>query len=412
MHNMINVGYQGLKAAMQAITANAMRSVLTTLGIIIGVTSVIAVVAVMNGLSANISRQLNDLGSDMVTLKAYTNANQEMLGFTNKLSYDDFLMLKGKVNTVEDMTVSMRAYSLGASVQYGRQSTQTQIVGTDSSYQNVVSIYPEVGRFLSESDDLRRRRVAFVGSSVIKDLQLPTDPTGEFIKLSGDSFRIIGVAETLGSLLGFDQDNYIIAPFSTIRSLNGSKATDNVEIMFRPKAGIDLEVVKQQMLQILRNRHKIEEGDGDHFEFVTAEKTKEQFDSVLQSVTLVASGIVAISLLVGGIGIMNIMLVSVTERTKEIGIAKALGASSNFILFQFLIEALVLSLLGGVVGIILGYLLAGFITVFMPGSPDVIIPFWAIMLSFGFTTAIGVFFGLAPAVKASKLVPVEALRYE
>jgi putative ABC transport system permease protein len=412
MDRVINTVYQGLKAAMQAILANSMRSVLTTLGIIIGVTAVIAVVAIMNGLSANISRQLNDLGSDMVTLRAFTNANQEMLGFTNKLSYDDFLELKGKIKGVEDMTVSMRAYSLGASVQFGRNSTQTQIIGTDSSYQNVVNIYPVEGRFLSESDDLRRRRVAFIGSSVIKKLNMPENPTGEFIKLSGDSFRVIGVAETLGSLLGFDQDNYIIAPFSTIRSLNGSKATDNVDILFRPKAGVELETIKARMLQILRSRHKIEEGDSDHFEFVTAEKTKQQFDSVLQSVTLVASGVVGISLLVGGIGIMNIMLVSVTERTKEIGIAKALGASSNFVLFQFLTEALVLSLFGGLVGVLLGYGLASLIIIFMPGSPDVMVPLWAILLSFGFTTIIGVVFGLAPAVKASKLVPVEALRYE
>ncbi|OHU94268.1 multidrug ABC transporter substrate-binding protein [Pseudoalteromonas byunsanensis] len=408
----INTAYQGLRAALQAIYSNAMRSILTTLGIIIGVTAVISVVAVMNGLSSNISRQFNDLGSDMVTLRAFTSANQEMLGFINKLTYDDFLVLKGKVKGVEDMTVTMRAYSLGASIQYGRDTIQTHILGTDSSYQKVVNVYPVEGRFLSESDDLRRRRVAFVGSSVIKKLNMPENPTGEFIKLSGDYFRVIGVAETLGSILGYDQDNYIIAPFSTIRSLNGSQVTENIEIMFRPKAGIALETIKSQMRQILRSRYKIEEGEEDYFEFVTAEKTKEQFDSILRSVTLVASGVVAISLLVGGIGIMNIMLVSVTERTKEIGIAKALGASSNIILYQFLVEALVLSLIGGVIGIALGYGIAGLIILFLPGSPDLVVPMWAVLLSFGFTTFIGVVFGLAPAIKASKLVPVEALRYE
>ncbi|MCG7532892.1 ABC transporter permease [Psychrobium sp. MM17-31] len=404
--------YEGSKAAMQAITAHGMRSALTTLGIIIGVGAVITVVAIMESLSANITDQLDDLGSDMVTLRAYTNPEQEMLGVSNKISYDDFLLLKGKVKNVEDMTAVMRAFSLGSSVQYGRNNTQTQIIGTDSSYQAVIHVYPELGRFLSESDDLRRRRVAFIGASVAKKLNMPEDPIGEFINLSGDWFRVIGLAEKRGSLFGFDQDNYIIAPFSTVRSLNGSQATDNIDIMFRPAAGADFKAIKENIRQVLRQKHKLSGDDLDHFEFVTAEKTKKQFESITTSVTLVAGGVVGISLLVGGIGIMNIMLVSVTERTKEIGIAKALGASPQFILFQFLVEALLLSLLGGLIGLILGYGLASMVALFMPGSNGVMVPLWAIGLSFGFTTLIGVVFGLAPAIKAAKLNPVDALRYE
>lgn len=408
----LHAAFEGAKAAFRSICAHAMRSALTTLGIIIGVAAVITVVAVMEGLSANISVQLDDLGTDMVTLRAFTSTEQEMLGFQNKLSYEDFLVLEGKVKGVKDMTVSMRAFSMGASVQYGRNSTQTQIIGTNSSYQNVVSVYPELGRFLSESDDLRRRRVAFVGKSVLKNLSMPDNPIGEFINLSGDWFRVIGVAEAQGTLLGFDQDNYIITPFSTIRSLSGSQATDNVEILFSPKAGEDFNLIKQQMTQILRQRHKLQGEDPDYFEFVTAEKMKEQFNSVTTAVTLVAGGVVGISLLVGGIGIMNIMLVSVTERTKEIGIAKALGATPQFILLQFLIEALMLSLFGGFIGLFVGYGFAGLIAMSMPGGADVIVPIWAVWLSFGFTTCIGVVFGIAPAAKAAKLNPVDALRFE
>ena len=408
----LHIFFEASKAAMQAITAHGMRSALTTLGIVIGVGAVITVVAIMEGLSANITSQLDDLGSDMVTLRAYTDPEQEMLGFSNKVSYEDFLLLKSKADNVTDMTATMRAFSLGSSVQYGRSTTQTQIIGTDSSYQNVVHIYPELGRFLSESDDLKRRRVAFIGSSVAKKLKMPADPTGQFINLSGDWFRVIGVAETRGSLFGFDQDNYIIAPFSTIRSLNGSQATDNIDIMFRPQSDASLTDIKIQMRQILRQKHKLLDDDPDHFEFHSAEKTKKQFASITTSVTLVASGVVSISLLVGGIGIMNIMLVSVTERTKEIGIAKALGATPQFILLQFLIEALILSLFGGVMGLLLGYGLASMVSMMMPGSSSVLVPLWAIGLSFGFTTAIGVIFGLAPAIKAAKLNPVDALRYE
>ena len=412
MRNFIHASFEGSKAAIQSIFSHAMRSALTTLGIIIGVSAVITVVAVMSGLSANISKQLDDLGSDMVTIKAFTDANQEMLGLRNTLTFNDFLLIKGKVKNVNDMTVRMSAFSLGSSVQFGRSSIQSRIIGTDSSYKNVVNIYPEQGRFLSASDDLRRRRVAFIGSSVVKKLNMPNNPVGEFIKLSGDWFRVIGVAETRGSLFGFDQDNYIITPFSTIRSLSGGQATDDVEVLFRPKKSADLSQITAKMRQILRQRYKLTSDDDERFEFITSEKTKAQFNSITTSVTLVASGIVGISLLVGGIGIMNIMLVSVTERTKEIGIAKALGATPQFILMQFLMEALVLSLFGGIIGLILGYGLAALVAVFMPGSNGVIVPLWAIWLSFGFTTCIGVVFGMAPAVKAAKLHPVDALRYE
>ena len=407
-----HAGFEGGKAALQSIYAHGLRSALTTLGIIIGVSAVIAVVAVMEGLSASITEQLDDLGSDMVTLTAYTNAEQEMLGFSNKIGYDDFLLLKGKIKTVEDMTAVMRAFSMGASVQYGRNTTQTQIIGTDSSYQNVVRIFPEMGRLLYPSDDLRRRRVAFIGSSVAKKLKMPDNPVGEFINLSGDWFRVIGVAETLGSIFGFDQDNYIITPFTTIRSLNGSQVSDNIDIMFRPADGVKLETVTKQMTQLLRQRHRLVDDDPDHFEFKTAEKMKKNFESLTTGVTVVAAGVVGISLLVGGIGVMNIMLVSVTERTKEIGIAKALGATPQFIMLQFLFEALVLSLFGGVIGLILGYGFAELISMMMPGGSKVIVPMWAVWLSLGFTTVIGVVFGLAPAIKAAKLNPVDALRYE
>lgn len=412
MFKALHATYEGTKAALQSIRAHALRSALTTLGIIIGVAAVITVVAIMQGLSRGISSQLDDLGSDMITLRAYTSAEQQMLGVFNRLHHDDFLMLKARMKNVEDMTATMQAFSMGSQVQYGRNSAQTQIIGTDSSYQNVVRVYPDIGRFLSLSDDDHRRRVAFIGSSLIRKLDLPPNPVGEFINLSGDWFRIIGVAETRGSLFGFDQDNYIIAPFNTIRSLTGELAASNVEVMFRPAANTDPRQLQEQMRQLLRQRYRLQQEDADSFEFTSAERMVEQFSSITQSVTMVAGGVVSISLLVGGIGVMNIMLVSVTERTREIGIVKALGATPQFILLQFLVEALVLSLFGGVIGLILGYAIAAFIGLMMPAMPDALVPMWAIWLSIGFTTLIGVVFGLAPAIKASKLNPIEALRYE
>jgi putative ABC transport system permease protein len=402
---------EGSRAAFLSIRAHGLRSFLTTLGIIIGVASVITVVAIMNGLSSNIRGQLDDLGSDMVTIRAYTTPDQELLGFRNKLSDSDFRLLQSKLGQVEQISRMMPAFSLGLSVSYGRNSTQTQLLGADSAYQNVVRIYPQLGRFLNVQDDLKRRRVAFIGHSLIQKLQLPTNPVGQYISLSGDWFRIIGVAEKRGSLFGFDQDNYIITPFSTATAINGP---DNlqVEISYRPKPDADAAQIERQVRSLLRTKAGLSANDPDHFELVSAEKTKAQFDKVLDSVTWVAAGVVGISLLVGGIGVMNIMLVSVTERTKEIGIVKALGATPQFILLQFLVEAIVLSLFGGLIGLILGYGFAALMSLMMPGMPDALVPLWSVMLAIGFTSFIGIVFGLAPAIKASRLNPIDALRFE
>jgi putative ABC transport system permease protein len=402
---------EGSRAAFLSIRAHGLRSFLTTLGIIIGVASVITVVAIMNGLSSNIRGQLDDLGSDMVTIRAYTTPDQELLGFRNKLSDSDFRLLQAKLGQVEQISRMMPAFSLGLSVSYGRNSTQTQLLGADSAYQNVVRIYPQLGRFLNVQDDLKRRRVAFIGHSLIQKLQLPANPVGHYISLSGDWFRIIGVAEKRGSLFGFDQDNYIITPFSTATAINGP---DNlqVEISYRPKPDADAAQIERQVRSLLRAKAGLSAGDPDHFELVSAEKTKAQFDKVLDSVTWVAAGVVGISLLVGGIGVMNIMLVSVTERTKEIGIVKALGATPQFILLQFLVEAIVLSLFGGLIGLILGYGFAALMSLVVPGMPAALVPLWSVMLAIGFTSCIGIVFGLAPAIKASRLNPIDALRFE
>lgn len=403
---------EGIRLAIRSLFSHGLRSALTTLGIIIGVCAVIIVVSIMEGLSSNISSQLDDLGSDMITLSAYTNTEQEMLGAKNKLTYDDFSMLKNRVSTVKNMTVKLKDFSLGGTVSFSNRSVETQIIGTDSSYQNVVNVYPEIGRFLTESDDIRRTRVAFIGKSLLKKLEIQGNPVGEFLRLNGTWFRIIGVAEEKGSIFGLDQDNYLIAPYSTIRSLNEKQATDNIDILFNPKAGENHKLVIRSMKRLLRSKHKISNDEADYFEFKTAEQTKERFDNITNSVTFVAAGVVAISLLVGGIGVMNIMLVSVTERTKEIGIAKALGATPQFILFQFLVESLVLSLFGGLIGLLLGFGISTLLSMTIPGLTEISVPIWAVLLSFSFTGIIGVGFGLAPAVKASKLHPVDALRYE
>lgn len=402
---------QCAQSAVLSIRLHLLRSSLTTLGIIIGVAAVISVVAIMQGLSAGIRGQLDDLGSDMTTLRAYTTPDQELLGFRNKLTDSDYELLRDKISDFEQITVAMPAFSMGLSVSYGRSSSQSQLIGAAPNYQHVIRIYPQLGRFILPQDDARRRRVAFIGPSLINKLQLPANPVGEFVLISGDWFRIIGVGEKRGSLFGFDQDNYIITPFQTAKALNGPDQLQ-VEISYRAKAGVDEPSLQQQIRSLLRNKRGLSADAPEPFEFITAEKMKSQFNQVLNSVTLVAAGVVGISLLVGGIGVMNIMLVSVTERTREIGIVKALGATPQVILLQFLLEAVLLSLFGGLLGLLLGYGVAALLAGFIPGLSDAVVPLWAVLLSLGFTTFIGVVFGLMPAVKAARLAPIDALRYE
>jgi putative ABC transport system permease protein len=402
---------QCAQSAVLSIRLHLLRSGLTTLGIIIGVAAVISVVAIMQGLSAGIRGQLDDLGSDMTTLRAFTTPDQELLGFRNKLTDSDYEALLNKISDFEQITVAMPAFSMGLSVSYGRSNSQSQLIGAAPNYQHVIRIYPQLGRFILPQDDERRRRVAFIGPSLINKLQLPANPVGEFVLISGDWFRIIGVGEKRGSLFGFDQDNYIITPFQTAKALNGPDQLQ-VEISYRPKAGVDEQLLQQQIRTVLRAKRGLASNAPDPFEFITAEKMKSQFNQVLNSVTMVAAGVVGISLLVGGIGVMNIMLVSVTERTREIGIVKALGATPQVILLQFLLEAVLLSLFGGLLGLLLGYGVAALLGALIPSLSDTVVPLWAVLLSLGFTTFIGVVFGLMPAVKAARLAPIDALRYE
>jgi putative ABC transport system permease protein len=403
---------EGLASALQAIIAHGFRSALTTLGIVIGIAAVIAVVSIMDGLGRSIGSQLDDLAPDMVTLKAHTSTDMEMLGITNRVRYDDYLYLKQRVDGIEAMAARMRPYSLTSEVRFDRKTVQTQMIGTESGYQFVVNTFPEAGRFLNQNDDRQRRRVAVIGRSVVEELELPDDPVGEFIQIEGEWFQVVGVAEARGSLFGIDQDNYVVAPLSTVQAVVAGPQDDDIQIVFRPSREGQTGQIIQTMRQLLRQKHKMAAGEPDFFEFESAERTRQRFRDISNSITFVAAGIVGISLIVGGIGIMNIMLVSVTERTREIGLSKSLGATSNAILVQFLVEACILALFGGVIGIALGYAAAVLMVAFLPLAAGVTVPAWSAWLALSFSGIIGIIFGIAPAIKAARLDPIDALRYE
>jgi putative ABC transport system permease protein len=281
-----------------------------------------------------------------------------------------------------------------------------------TSYQDAYQIYPQIGRFILDGDEQSRRRVCVIGAKLRESLKLPVNPLGTFLEISGEWFKIVGVTEARGEMFGLSQDDYILIPFATGQALEGNRAEQDIAITFTVQHIEQLDAVQSRVTQLLRQLHRLRPGTDDDFKVQTAKQLTESFTQIVNSMTLVLGGVVGISLLVGGIGIMNVMLVSVTERTREIGICKALGAKRHHILMQFLIESSTLAMLGGIAGLLLGYLLGALVSKLIPGFPEAVMPWWAVLLACGFSTVVGVVFGIMPAAKAANLSPIEALRYE
>jgi putative ABC transport system permease protein len=403
---------EGARAALGSIRAHAFRSFLTTLGIVIGVASVIAMVSIIQGLSFTIGQQFQGLGSNSVTVQSYTALEDALQGRRARLTEQDLDLIRFRVEGIQSITPIMYTPNGQAQIRYGSQTTTSQVLGTTYAYQDVAQNFSRRGRFLSDSDNATRRRVAVIGERVREDLSLPEDPVGEFVQMNGEWLKIIGLLEEKGEIFGQSQDNVVLIPYSTMVSVSGNQRRPDIQIQLTLVDLGELENVTQTITRLLRNAHDLEREDEDDFRIQTAEQLQETFESILTTVTVVMTGLVSISLLVGGIGIMNIMLVSVTERTREIGICKAIGAKRHHILLQFLLEALVLCLLGGLAGLVFGYGIGALAASLIPGFPPAHTPWWAVALALGFSAAVGVGFGILPAAKAANLDPITSLRYE
>lgn len=410
---MIPIVLDSLRSAFDAIRSHGLRSLLTTLGIIIGVAAVIAVISIVQGLSHTVNAQFEGLGADTVTVRSYTPFSQAIIGRMSLLEESDLRALEHRVEGISHITPVMFSPD-GRTGQVGYRSRNhfTQVMGVGHAYIDVTGLMPQEGRFFTRSDAERRRMVCLIGIEVAEQLELPGSGLGEFIRVGDDWCRIVGVLESRGELFGMSQDDLVLLPYNTMQRLAGTARRTDIQIHLKVTDVDRMDETTERIRRVLRQQRGLGSGQPDDFRVQTAEQLTESFNSILNTVTGVAAGIVGISLLVGGIGIMNIMLVSVTERTREIGILKALGATRSDILLQFLIEAVLLCLLGGLIGLAIGYGVGAVAAMLLPGFPPAHVPLWAILLSVGFSAAVGILFGILPAAKAAQLDPIEALRYE
>ena len=400
---------ESFSSAIESIRSNALRSFLTMLGIIIGVASIIAMVSIIQGLNQSIFQQLEGLGTNSIRVQAFTPLEKLLQGQQSKLTLKDLTVIRTKIEGIGSITPFL--YGQGSVLGYGSQATTSLVMGTTYSYQNIQQSYVETGRFLSISDDQRRRRVCVIGEEVRKKLSLPDNPVGEYLSYAGEWIKVIGLLQARGSFVGQNLDDVVLLPFSTMNHLLSTQHNPNIVIQLTLTDFDTIDVTIKKIRRLLRRARKLTT-EPDDFTIQTAEEIQDVVSNVTTQITTVMAGILGISLVVGGIGIMNIMLVSVTERTREIGIYKAIGAKRYHILLQFLFEAVFLSLLGGLIGLLLGYGIGYLVASTVDELPKAYVPFWAIALAFGFSASVGVLFGILPAAKAASLDPIDALRHE
>ena len=400
------------RISFRALTANKMRSALTMLGIIIGVMAVIMMFAIGSGANREISDRFSSMGSNMLTVRPGASQGPGGIrsGTVNTLTVDD-----ARAISEECMAVAYAAPVYGGSAQvvYGNQNWSTSVTGTTPEYLFVQDWTVGPGIVFTEQDVRSATKVSVIGKTIVDNLFGGEDPIGKTIRIRNVPVVVVGVLGEIGTNpMGRDQDDIILVPVTTAqrRLFSSSRSGSVSTIMVKARSSELLNAAQDQVESLLRMRHRVRKGEEDDFSVRNMAQMVENAKAATRTMTMLLTAVAGVSLLVGGIGIMNIMLVSVTERTREIGIRMALGAKTIDIRLQFLVEALMLSLLGGTTGILLG--VAGALSISRAFGWAVEVSLFSISLAFGFSAFVGIFFGYYPAWKASLLNPIEALRYE
>jgi putative ABC transport system permease protein len=401
---------EGIVIALRSLVANKLRSILTLIGVIIGVMTVIAVVAIISGMNKYVETEISSMGSTTFLIRKF--------GMITS-SEEWFKQIKRKNLTLKDMEAIKEncpdCWKVGAEavswrkVKYkNKHLSNMTIVGATANITEIANHDVYEGRGISELEVEHNRQVCFVGWEIVENLFPNEDPMGKDIKIGNDYFRIIGVAKKKGTFLGDNQDNFVLIPITTYQKI--FKRSMFLMVFVKARDFMSMQEAMDQCRLILRARRNVPYDKEDDFAILTSESIMDFFRQFTRLALMVMGGIASISLVVGGIVIMNIMLVSVTERTKEIGIRKALGARRRNILWQFLVEAVTLALVGGIAGVAIGALIAKILSLTTP-LPSAV-EGWSVAVALFVASSVGIFFGIFPAMKAARLNPIEALRYE
>jgi putative ABC transport system permease protein len=413
--------YEALRIAFGGLLANRLRSSLTMLGILIGVAAVILLVAVGNGASVQINSQIQSLGANVIYVYP-ANAKgaggvSQGFGSSQTLTQADVTAINSRQQD-PDVVAAIPIAQSGGQITYLNQNYFAPTTGTTTDFPTVRDYQIAEGSFFTDDDVLAQHRVVVIGQTVVTNLFGTTDPVGQTIKINRQSFRVIGVFAPKGGTGFGSQDNVVVAPITAVWAyLSGSRGGKNVsQIVASATSASSVTNAETEITTILLQRHQISDPSQADFQIQSQQDILNQATSISTALTLVLGAIAGISLVVGGIGIMNIMLVTVTERTREIGIRKAIGARWRDVLTQFLIEAMVLSGLGGALGIAVGAALAAeaphISAIASSGFPTPVVSIPSVLLAFGVSVGIGLFFGIYPANRAARLHPIEALRHE
>jgi len=391
---------ESMKQAWRSLLSNKVRSFLTMLGVIIGIFSVITLVTIGEGAKTYVTDQIKNLGAgyDSFIMVAGKDTNAPP---NPKFVYADIAYLKSKVPEIRDIA-SLNPSS--GDITYGKKKIKVPlIIGGTSNILQMMGGQLQAGRFFTQAEVESRRKVAVIGPTIAREFFGESSPLGEKIKVRGNQFLIIGVSQPRGSIGPIDVDKRVILPITTVKNMLGTDKIMRFNIF--PRDVKKLDEVKEKVREVMKRRIR-----SDDFRFMTQQGILNIVTNILAALTGFVTGIAAISLLVGGIGIMNIMLVAVNERVREIGVRKAIGAKRRDIIYQFLVESMMISLIGGILGIFFGVLGAFLIMWFIKGT--LVIAWWAVILATTVSALVGIFFGVYPAVRAASLDPVIALRYE